>query len=143
MTEPTWRVVRVGWRAAVLALPLSVGLGWFLAGSKGVWGALLGEAIPVVFLAITAVVVAGASRLPPGSLGAVVLASWLLKIVVLITVLTLLRGQQFYHRSVFFGVFLVSAVGFLLLEAVVVSRSRIPYTQATGAENGRITSSGG
>jgi hypothetical protein len=82
-----------------------------------------------VFLGITATVALATARLSPSTLGAAVLGSWLLKIVVLIVVLVVLDGRDFYSRGVFFVVFLLGTAGFLLVEAFVVVRTKVPYVE--------------
>ena len=90
-------------------------------------------AIPVLFLGITAAVALFTARLSPSTLGAAVLGSWLLKIVVLLVALIALDGRDFYSRGVFFVVFLLGTAGFLVVEAIVVVRTKVPYVEPTDA----------
>ena len=57
------------------------------------------------------------------------LGSWLIKMVLLIVVLVLLRNADFYSRPVLFVTLLVGTIGALVLEAVVVTRTQVPYTE--------------
>ncbi len=126
---PMRRVLYVGSLAFLAAIPVAGGLGWLIAGRAGLWGGLLGIALPVVFFAITVVVALATARTPPSTLGIAVLGSWVVKIVVMLAVLVALRGQRFYDRGVLFGVALAGTVGFLLLEVIIVNRSRVPYVE--------------
>lgn len=126
---PMRRTVLVGYAVALVALPLAAAIGWAVAGAAGAWGGLLGIAVPVGFLSVTAVVALATARLEPAKLGAAVLGSWLLKVILLIAVLAALRPADFYSRGVFFAAFVVATVGYLVLEAVVVTRTRTPYVE--------------
>ena len=64
------------------------------------------------------------------TLGAAVLGSWLVKMILLIVILVLLRDADFYSRPVLFITLLVGTVGALVLEALVVSRTQVPYTES-------------
>jgi hypothetical protein len=118
---------------AVVLLAVAVPIGWAVAGVPGVWGAMLGVLVPVLFLGITAAVALLTARLSTSTLGAAVLGSWLLKIVVLIVVLVALDGRGFYARGVFFVVFLLGTAGFLVVEALVVIRTKVPYVEPSDA----------
>jgi hypothetical protein len=64
------------------------------------------------------------------ALGASVLGSWLVKMVLLLVVLALLRDADFYSRPVLFLSLLVGTIGTLVLEALVVTRTQVPYTES-------------
>ncbi|MFE4464727.1 hypothetical protein ACFRCR_06350 [Oerskovia sp. NPDC056781] len=108
-------------------LVLGVGLGALLAGTAGVWGALMGVAIALVFSGTTIVAMARTARSTPTTTAAVVLGSWLVKIVLLGIVLAVLRNYEFYDRVVFAVVLLVGVIGSALLDYRAVDRGRIPY----------------
>ncbi len=133
LVVPMRRTLRFAALGAVVLLAIAVPVGWAVAGVPGVWGAVLGVAVPVLFLGITAVVALFTARLSPTTLGAAVLGSWLLKIALLIVVLVALDGRDFYDRGVFFVVFLVGTAGFLVVEALVVVRTRVPYVEPVDA----------
>jgi hypothetical protein len=65
----------------------------------------------------------------PTTTAAVVMGSWLAKMVVLIVILVVLRGMDFYDRWVFAGVLLVGVIGSAVLDYRAVSRGRIPYVE--------------
>jgi hypothetical protein len=127
LVVPMRRLLRFVAVAVAVATPLVMLAGWLVAGVPGLWAALLGLAIPVAFFGITSAIALATWRLGPQALGPTVLGSWLLKLVLLLGVLALLRGADFYSRGVFGGVFLVGVIGYLGLEAWVVLRARTPY----------------
>lgn len=126
------RALRAGLLAGVAAGLVAAGLGGLLAGPPGAWGGLLGVAVPVGFLSVTAVVALVTARLDATRLGVAVLGSWLVKLLLLIGALAALREATFYHRGAFFAAFCLAVVGYLLLEGYVVVRTRTPYVQPAG-----------
>jgi hypothetical protein len=108
---------------------VAVTVGFLIAGMPGLWGGLVGIAIPVAFFSITVIVAILTVRVRPEVFGAAILGSWLLKIVVLIAVLAALSGADFYDRAVFFSAFIVGTVGYLVTEAIIVVRTRVPYIE--------------
>jgi hypothetical protein len=133
LVAPMRRTLLFAALGAVVLLAVAVPIGWAVAGVPGVWGAMLGVLVPVLFLGITSAVALLTARLSTSTLGAAVLGSWLLKIVVLIVVLVALDGRDFYARGVFFVVFLLGTAGFLVVEALVVLRTKVPYVEPSDA----------
>lgn len=129
LVRPMRAILRTGALAALVALPVAAGLGWLFAGAPGAWGALIGMAIPVGFFAITVVVALATAGMDPTQLGVAVLLSWLGKIVLLLVVLAALRGATFYDRVTLFVALLVGTIGSLLLEGIVVTRTKVPYVE--------------
>jgi hypothetical protein len=130
LVTPMRRVLRIGLLASVVALPVAVLIGYLVAGASGAWGAAIGMGIAVGFFAITVGVALGTAGMDTTALGASVLGSWLIKMVLLIVVLVLLRDADFYSRPVLFVSLLVGTIGTLVLEALVVTRTQVPYTEA-------------
>lgn len=106
---------------------LGVGLGALLAGTPGVWGAVIGVGLALLFSGTTIVSMLLTSRKPPATMAAVVMGAWLGKVVVLIAVLAVLRGQDFYDRVVLAAVLLVGVVGSAFLDLRAVRGGRVPY----------------
>ena len=69
----------------------------------------------------------------PGRMMAVIMGTWLGKLVVVIVVLAVLRGMDFYDRYVLAVVVAVAVIGSALLDYRAVSRGRVPYVSPTGA----------
>ena len=130
LVTPMRRVLRAGLIVSLVALPIAVVLGYVVAGAAGAWGAAIGMGIAVGFFAITVGVALGTAAMGPTTLGAAVLGSWLVKMILLIVILVLLRDADFYSRPVLFIALLLGTIGALVLEALVVSRTQVPYTES-------------
>lgn len=130
LTVPMNRIARKGAIAVGVALPVATLIGYLVGGSAGAWGALLGMGIAVGFFGITIVVALATARTrDAGTLGLAVLASWLVKIVLLIVILAFLRGQEFYSPGALFVSLLVGTFGTLIIEWRVVTTTRVPYVE--------------
>jgi hypothetical protein len=123
-------VLRAGSLAFGLAVPLAALVGWIVDGAAGGWGAFLGMTIPFAFFTGTVIVALLTVRLSVGLFGAVVLGSWVLKLIILLVVLFFLRDADFFNRPIFFVSFLIGTAGYLVLEALVVVKTRVPYLEA-------------
>jgi hypothetical protein len=108
---------------------LAGGIGWLIDSSAGFWGGVLGIAIPVGFFSITVIVALLTLHVRPEIFGAAILGSWIIKLILLIVVLAVLSGADFYNRTIFFIAFVLGTVGYLVAEAVIVVRSRVPYLE--------------
>lgn len=126
---PLRHIVGWGYAASVVALVLAGLTGQQIAGSAGMWGAVLGVAVPVVFLSLTVVTALLTARLTPTGLGMALVASWPLKIVALLVFLALVRDATFFSRGAFFAAFAPTVIGYLILEAWVTLRTRVPYVE--------------
>lgn len=123
---PMRRIVRAGWIGFGVLLP--VGLALVAAGQAAAgWGVVLGVGLPFAFFMVTSIVALRTATVSVEKLGYIVLGSWLLKLIALLVALAWLRGQDFYSRPVFFGVFLTCTIGLLVLEALIVQKTKVPY----------------
>ena len=113
---------------AALAV-LGVGVGALAAGRPGVWGALVGVGLALVFSGTTIVSMLVTSRASAARLAAVVLGAWLGKVLVVIVVLAFIQDRDFYDRPVLAVVLLVGVVGSAVLDYRAVSRGRVPYVE--------------
>lgn len=98
-----------------------------LVGVSGLWAALLGAAVGGAFVLFTVAVVLGTASSPPTTVAAVLMGTWLLKLVGLIVVLAVLRRFDFYDAPTFGIVVIVAAVGLLAVETRAVIRTRATY----------------
>jgi len=113
---------------AALAV-LGVGIGALAAGRPGVWGALIGVGLALVFSGTTIVSMLVTARASVQRLAAVVLGAWLGKVLVVIVVLALIQDRDFYDKPVLAVVLLVGVVGSAVLDYRAVSRGRVPYVE--------------
>lgn len=116
---------------AVLAVAGAI-IGFAVAGTTGMWSALVGVLVAAVFLAITGVSILIANRwygddlYVPVFFG-VVLGGWVLKLVLFIVGLLILRGQAWVQPQVFFVAVVVSVLASLAVDVVVLIRMRVPH----------------
>jgi hypothetical protein len=111
-----------------LALAIAVvggGLGWALAGTDGLWSALVGVALAVVFAGITAASMLIAIRFRLAAFFGIVMGAWLLKLVIFVVLLVLVKDQPFVDEVVLFLALVVSIIGTLAIDALVVVRGRL------------------
>lgn len=113
---------------AALAV-LGVGIGALAAGRPGVWGALIGVGLALVFSGTTVVSMLVTAHSSVQRLAAVVLGAWLGKVVVVIVVLALIQDRDFYDKPVLAVVLLIGVVGSAVLDYRAVSRGRVPYVE--------------
>lgn len=126
--EPMRRVLRVAVVGAVVLATVAALVGWAIDGQAGLLGALLGVGLPVAFFGVTVVTALVTLRLSPSAMGAVVLVSWMVKVVALIGVLALMDTSDAWSRPVFAVAFGVTVPAWLGLEAWMVIKTRQPYT---------------
>lgn len=129
---PMRRVLLFTGAGLAVALPVGTLAGWAIGGSEVGWGVFLGLLIPALFFGLTVAVGLLAARLDNGPFVGVVMASWLVKVVALIIVMAQLRGADFFSPVAFFVAFLVGVTGWLIAEAVVVLKTRVPYVDVGG-----------
>ncbi|PFG43984.1 hypothetical protein ATJ88_2700 [Isoptericola jiangsuensis] len=143
-TEPTGRThdevqthERAMLRRAMRSTLLLVGalvvvggaVGLLVAGTAGLWGALVGAGLAAFFCATTIWSMQRSVGKSPTVMAGLVMGTWMAKIVVLLVVLVVLRGADFYDPYVLFVVLAVGAIGSALLDYQAVRDSRMPYVQ--------------
>lgn len=131
------RTALVGTVVLVLGLAV-VGavVGWFVAGAAGVWGALLGAGIALVFCGTTLVTTMVTSRSNLQVMTMVVLGAWLAKMLVLVIVFALLRDVDFYHLGTFVVVLLLGVAGSMVLDFRAISAGRVPHVDPSARQDG-------
>jgi hypothetical protein len=119
----------------ILALGIAVVgalLGGIFAGWIGVTSALIGTVIAAVFLSITALSILIANRfigsdLFVGLFFGIVLGGWIVKFVLFLVLAILLRDQPWINPVVLFLSLIAGVIGSLVVDMIVVFRSRVPY----------------
>lgn len=101
-------------------------IGYLVASVNGLLSALVGAVMALVFVSLTAASVWFGGRLSLGGFFAVVLGGWIIKLVGFIVLVAILRDADFIVGPVLFGSVVASILGSLTLDAVVVTKSRIP-----------------
>lgn len=119
----------------ILALTIAVigsAVGLIVAGRVGLVSALIGTVMAVVFLGITAASIVLAIKVAKGDLLSVaffgiVMGAWLVKLVVFIVLIVILKDQPWIQTQVLFLTVVVAVIGTLVVDVVVIARSRLPY----------------
>lgn len=112
----------------VLAV-VGIAVGALVAGTAGVWGAVIGVVVALVFSGTTVVSVMRTTQSSVTTTGAVILGAWLVKMIVLVALFAVLDDLTFYDRNVLVAVVLVGVLGSVLLDYRAVTRGRVPYVQ--------------
>ncbi|MFC5929075.1 hypothetical protein D6T64_14605 [Cryobacterium melibiosiphilum] len=120
-----------GWLAIGIAV-IGAALGGIFVGGIGVVSALIGTAMAVVFMGITAgsILLANHFAGRESAIGAffgIVMGGWLLKFVVFLVLMFLLRDQPWISPIVLFLSIVAGVIGSLVVDAVVVMKSRMSY----------------
>lgn len=123
------RAAIFGFFAWLIITLIGVRIGDSVDGNAGFWGSALGAIVAGVFFSVTAILAITTSKMGPDKLGFVILGSWLLKIVILMAVLAWLRTEDFYSRPFFLGVLVIQTMVLLALEAVMLTRAKVPYVE--------------
>lgn len=121
--------VRYGAVGMVVLAVVGVILGAVFAGVPGVWGALVGAAVGGGFILFTGLGVLLTARLSATTAGAVLLGTWLLKMLLAIGVLAAIDNLTFYNRSTLAAVILAALVVVLGAETYGLLRQRTPYVE--------------
>ncbi len=96
---PLKRALKLGSGALVVLTIVSLAAWGAARDLPGIWGVLLGAAIGGSFVLLTVVSVLATANTTPSTTMAVVLGSWLVKLLVLIGLLMWLRTMDFYDTA--------------------------------------------
>nr|WP_257237633.1 hypothetical protein [Rhodococcus qingshengii] len=110
-------------------------LGGLFAGREGVYGALIGAAVGGGFILFTALGVLLTAKLPALTAGAVLLGTWLLKMILAMVVLFVLSDMDFYNKTALVLVIIMSLVVVLGAETYGVLGTKTPYVDPTPSSN--------
>jgi hypothetical protein len=126
------RILAYGGILAIAIAIVGSVIGFMVAGAVGLVSALIGTVMSVVFLGITAASIVLATKVAKGDLLSVaffgiVMGAWLLKLVVFIVLIVLLKDQPWIQTQVLFLTAVVAVIGTLVVDVVVIARSRLPY----------------
>ncbi|HCS61127.1 MAG TPA: hypothetical protein DIW46_06995 [Microbacterium sp.] len=121
------------WSAAatVILAVIAGAIGFFVAGTDGLWSGLLGVTLAALFLAITAISILIANRWYGDPIYvqlffAIVLGGWMLKLGVFIVVMILLSGAPWISPMVFFLSIVAGVALSLAVDVIVLTRMRLP-----------------
>ena len=120
-----------GLLAVAIAVVGSV-VGFLVDGGTGLVSALIGAAMAFLFLGVTAGSILLANRIANSDFlnplfFITVLGGWLLKFAVFLVLLFILKDQPWINNVVLLLTVIVGVVGSLVVDVVVIARSRQPY----------------
>lgn len=121
------RVLLFGGLLALIIAVVGSVAGFFVAGGEGVVSALIGTGIAVAFLGITALSIIVANKFDLVAFFGIVMGAWLLKFIVFLVLLVLLKDQPWINTQVLFLCLVAAVLGTLVVDVVVIARSRMPY----------------
>jgi hypothetical protein len=121
------RVLLFGSLLALVIAVVGSLVGFAVAGMEGVVSALIGTAIAMVFLGVTSLSIIIASKHELGIFFAIVMGAWLLKFVIFLVIVFLLKDQPWVQPQVLFLSLVVAVLGTLVVDVVVIAKSRMPY----------------
>ncbi|MEV7974333.1 hypothetical protein [Cellulomonas sp. NPDC089187] len=103
------------------------GIGLAVSGTPGLWGALIGAGLALLFSGATPLSMLVTAGSTIQRMTAVVMGTWLVKVIVVIGVLVVLRGLDFYDSTVFGIVLLAGVAASAFLDYRAVVGTRVPY----------------
>ena len=120
------KVLKLGSALIIAIAVLGSAIGYFAAGLPGLFGALIGSTIALIFVSLTALSVLIGGRLSLGGFYGVVLGGWLLKVILFIATIAQINHQAGLNRVAIFVTLVASVLGSLAVDAYVVTKSKIP-----------------
>jgi hypothetical protein len=126
------RSLKYGAVIAVVVAVLAGVIGWFVSGTPGVVGALVGTALSAVYLGLTAGSMLVAGRVSRGDATnpayyGIVVAAMGVKLILFVVLVIWLGGQTWLDLRVFAWASIANVIGSLVADFVAFSRARVPY----------------
>ncbi|MDN6099791.1 hypothetical protein [Corynebacterium flavescens] len=125
--RPLERALRFGWWALVAITIVSLAVWGGVKGLPGIWGVLIGASVAGAFVLFTALSVLFTSNTTPTTTLAVIMGSWLLKLVLLLVVLFIIRDLEFYDPMALFVTVVLALILTLGTETWGIITSRVSY----------------
>lgn len=113
---------------AALAVVAAV-VGLAVDDARGMWAALVGVAIAALAGLTTQLVMVVGHRMQVASMAALVMGSWLVKMIVIVDALVALRAVEDFPRGLAGAFLMAGIVATLAVDVWVVQRGRVPYVQ--------------
>lgn len=124
------RILRRQMVATAVIVVLGIAVGLLTAGQEGLWGALLGSAIAVVFIGTTSLSLIAAAGRAPHLVMLLVMGLWIVKMIIVLAALLLLRGLDFYNQYVLAGVLVAVVLAGVVIDIHGIMTARMGLTDA-------------
>lgn len=121
--RPLLRAARLGGIGIAVLTVVSLALWGATRDIEGIWGVLIGAVIGGGFVLATVGVVLLTANTSPQNTLIVILGTWLLKIVVVLAVLAVLKGYDFYDNTALAVTIILSMVVGLATETLGILRT--------------------
>ncbi|MEK9578556.1 MAG: hypothetical protein VW008_04320 [Aquiluna sp.] len=113
--------------AAVAAIGGAIG--FLIYGTPGLYSALIGAAVAVVFGAMTILSISIGAKLPLGGFYGMVLGGWLIKLLLFAVLMGLLQSATFISGPMFFFAVVASVLGGLAVDSYLVLSAKLPAVE--------------
>ena len=125
------RGVRWGAIATIASMVVFAAIGYFVSGSEGLIGGLIGAGIGGLLLLATVGSIAFGNRFASSPLYlqiffSIVLGTWIVKLLAFVIVAVLLKDQIWLDTQILFISLVVTVLISIVLDAIIVARARIP-----------------
>ena len=129
------RALRYGIILTVAVIVVGGIIGYLVGGVPGLVSALIGAGVTAVFMGLTAVsfvVAARVAKLPEGIAVyyGIILGTFLVKFVIFLVLVFSLRSVAWLNPTVFGFTTIAAVLGTLVVDALAVGLSRVPYVNA-------------
>jgi hypothetical protein len=105
-----------------------------VAGTRGLWGVVVGAGVGGGFILVTIIVVLATAHLEPTTSLYIIMGSWFLKMVAVIVVMGIVKNMDFYDRGALVSMLIGAIVIVLGAEFYGVLRTRVPYVDEVAGE---------
>lgn len=118
------------WAVALTVVIAVLGalVGWFVAGTPGIWGALMGAGLTLIFCGATIIAMMLTTNSGATAMAGIVVGSWFVKVLATLGLIIAVRNAEFYDKPVFVTTVIIAVIGTLALDMRAVSVGRMPYT---------------
>lgn len=126
------RILKWGGVLAITIAVIGGVAGYLTSGTPGLVSALVGTAMSILFMGITAASILLALKVSsePAAIGVffgIVMGGWLVKFVVFLIIVFALKGQPWVEPTVLFLTIVAGVLGSLVIDVVVIAKSRMSY----------------
>jgi hypothetical protein len=132
---PLQKAIRYGALGLLVLTVISVVVWGLVDGSEGFWGALVGAAFGGGFILFTVIVVVLTAKVSPTTGGAILMGTWLLKLLLAMLALAALSNVDSLNHIALGVTALIAMVIVLACETYAVMTTKVPYVDTAPDED--------